>query len=236
MNKYNFTTIKRSELLISGIYAIVNTINNKYYIGSSCSIYDRFIEHRRRLKNNNHCNSKLQYAFNKYGIDNFELLVLELVDDNTCLYDVEQLYLNCIDKESSYNISTEAKGSTGFTGRKHSDETKAKISNAHKGISKSPASAETKEKMSLARKGKKRKPHTEETKQKLSEKHKGRINKKGKESHNYKSDATGISFHKRDKKFQVMFKVDNKRKFFGYFKTYEKALEKSLTIRKQLGR
>lgn len=57
-------------------------------------------------------------------------------------------------------------------GRKLSEETKKKMSEAKKGIK---FSEEHKRKISKANKGKKRKPHTEETKIKMREKQKGRI-------------------------------------------------------------
>ena len=59
----------------------------------------------------------------------------------------------------------------------HTEETKRKISLAHKGVSKGPHSEEARRKMSLAHKGvpspKKGIPRSEETKRKLSLAHKG---------------------------------------------------------------
>lgn len=56
----------------SGVYIILNIINNKYYIGSSKNVYIRLREHKSNLKGNKHENQRLQNAVNKYGINNFE--------------------------------------------------------------------------------------------------------------------------------------------------------------------
>jgi predicted GIY-YIG superfamily endonuclease len=37
---------------MTGIYAIHNIVNDKYYIGQAQDINDRWIKHRSRLKNN----------------------------------------------------------------------------------------------------------------------------------------------------------------------------------------
>lgn len=63
---------------ICGIYAIVNKINGKQYIGSSKSIHNRWINnHLPTLKSGNHFNRHLQSAWNKYGGNNFELQLIE---------------------------------------------------------------------------------------------------------------------------------------------------------------
>lgn len=57
--------------MTSGIYAIVNTINGKVYIGSSKSVEGRCNGHFRDLRNHKHYNVKLQRAWNKYGEQSF---------------------------------------------------------------------------------------------------------------------------------------------------------------------
>jgi len=54
-------------LLNSGIYKILNTVNNKFYIGSAVNLNSRFRTHKANLINNKHPNKHLQAAFNKYG-------------------------------------------------------------------------------------------------------------------------------------------------------------------------
>jgi len=59
------------------VYLIKCLINNKIYIGSAKNWKDREYSHFRALRNNNHSNARLQNAYNKYGKDNFEFVVLE---------------------------------------------------------------------------------------------------------------------------------------------------------------
>lgn len=61
----------------TGIYMIKNMINGKFYIGSSKHLHNRKIQHLRDLRNNKHCNLKLQYAYNKYGKENFEYIIIQ---------------------------------------------------------------------------------------------------------------------------------------------------------------
>jgi group I intron endonuclease len=94
---------------ISGIYKIVNKVNGKYYVGSSKDILGtdgRKAQHFRELKNHRHCNSHLQAAWDKYGSENFELIVVEEVLPDL-LIKTEQKYLNeaAVDKGKSYNKS-----------------------------------------------------------------------------------------------------------------------------------
>lgn len=63
---------------ISGIYAIHNKINGKRYIGSSKSVHYRWKgNHLPQLKTNTHYNRHLQSAWNKYGEEAFDFVVLE---------------------------------------------------------------------------------------------------------------------------------------------------------------
>jgi len=63
---------------ISGIYVIINKLNDKKYVGSSKSAYYRWSEaHLPTLRKGNHHNRHLQSAWNKYGEDQFEFQVLE---------------------------------------------------------------------------------------------------------------------------------------------------------------
>lgn len=62
--------------IISGIYQIFNTINGKSYIGSSVNIHERWNRHKYELNNGRHHSDYLQRAWNKYGPNNFELIIL----------------------------------------------------------------------------------------------------------------------------------------------------------------
>ena len=62
---------------MSGIYMIRNIINNKVYIGQSSDLKDRLAHHKSSLRHNRHYSSYLQNAWNKYGEENFEFIILE---------------------------------------------------------------------------------------------------------------------------------------------------------------
>jgi len=71
---------------MQGIYCILNKINGKRYVGKSKDIQKRYKRHLYMLQNN--INSKdlnryLKNATLKYGIENFELIILEELPDAT---------------------------------------------------------------------------------------------------------------------------------------------------------
>ncbi len=60
------------------VYVITNNINNKQYVGkTNFSLQKRFQEHIRDSKQQNKEHRPLYNAFNKYGIENFSIDVLE---------------------------------------------------------------------------------------------------------------------------------------------------------------
>lgn len=104
---------------MTGIYAIHNLVNDKYYIGQAQDINDRWIKHRSRLKNNTHENKYLQNAYNKYGCDNFEYLVIEECD----IQDLDEKEIMYIQKYDSYNNGyNQDLGGKGCRGYKHTVE------------------------------------------------------------------------------------------------------------------
>ena len=172
---------------IQGIYKIVNCINNKVYIGQSIDIYKRFRNHKYNLQKN--ILHPLYNSFRKYGIVNFEFIIIEEVISIQNLDNREQYWLDhykSYDKEHGYNLRSKAESNKGYKhtkGKKHSEETKAKISSStKKRHAEDPeytnkiinsnknriVSDETKRKISLANKGK---PARNKGK-KMSEEHK----------------------------------------------------------------
>lgn len=105
----------------SGIYQIRNTVNAKRYIGSACSIGQRWNEHRSALERGKHVNRHLQFAWIRHGRSSFAFEVM-LVCRADELIRQEQSAFDRFKPE--YNVARFA-GST--LGRKHSAETKAKI-------------------------------------------------------------------------------------------------------------
>lgn len=119
----------------SGIYLMTNLINNKTYIGSSVNLGRRFtcyysFNHIKRWKTSNICKALI-----KYGYSNFQLTILEYCTPEKCI-EREQYYFDKLKPE--YNILKKAGSLLGFKHsektlikfrkRKHSEETRAKIS------------------------------------------------------------------------------------------------------------
>jgi len=112
----------KKELNSSGIYAIINRLNNKFYIGSAKNFSLRLSTHLNDLKNNDHHSIYLQRSIFKNGIDNFEFRIIEFVEEEY-LIEIEQTYLdstNC-----GYNLSKIAGSTLGY---KHSQKTKESMS------------------------------------------------------------------------------------------------------------
>lgn len=83
------------------IYKIENKINNKFYIGSTIDFHARKKEHITQLNEKKHHSKKLQNAWNKYGQDNFEFIIMATVDNINNLRDIEQKFIN--DMQPFYN-------------------------------------------------------------------------------------------------------------------------------------
>jgi group I intron endonuclease len=184
---------------ICGIYSIINTNNFKYYIGYSNKINKRFNEHKYALRHNIHANDHLQKSWNKYGEDAFIFTILEECEiENLAIREhYWATLLKTHDSEHGYNIlSTDNKIkihrkrplskeicdkiSIRRKGKKHTEETKLKISEFRLNFYKTnphPCSGritnqDTKTKISNSLKGKK---HTQESKDKMSKFQKGKI-------------------------------------------------------------
>lgn len=77
MQNYNLNEINNIPNNTSGVYAIINMLNNHKYVGSSKDIKKRLYQHRCKLNNNTHhivqCakgNKKQAFGFKwKYSYD-----------------------------------------------------------------------------------------------------------------------------------------------------------------------
>lgn len=119
---------------ISVIYAIKNRVNGKMYIGSAVSMRRRINVHICHLRKKAHHSPSLQRAWNKYGQDNFDFIILENVDDHRLLIEREQFYLDLHKtyiNDIGYNISPTA-GS--LLSKTHSVETKRILSEKGKSL------------------------------------------------------------------------------------------------------
>ena len=158
----------------SGIYAIVNNATNSMYIGSAVNMPRRLNTHKQLLRKGKHYSAHLQNAYVKYGETVFRYETVEFVDDKAKLIDREQLWIDFFNP--AYNKRKKANSPLGT---KHTQETRLKMSLAHKGRI---FTDEHKAKLSAAKKGgsmsesqkallsqiRKGKPITSETKVKLS--------------------------------------------------------------------
>jgi group I intron endonuclease len=95
---------------ISGIYKWINKVNGKYYVGSSMDILSnvgRKTNHLYMLRGKYHNNEHFQRAWNKYGEENFEFIVIENLPDITDkeLLQIEQKYLDIakLERDKCYN-------------------------------------------------------------------------------------------------------------------------------------
>ena len=121
-------------MINSGIYAFLNLINGKFYIGSTKDFYKRYHSHKSLLNNNKHDNSYFQRAWNKHGKINFIFVILEYVESLDKLEEREQCWIDdtkCYDQSIGYNAKRIANSNFGL---QHTQETKDKISKAKSGI------------------------------------------------------------------------------------------------------
>ena len=155
-----------------GVYCIKNLINDKVYVGKAIDLSIRTKKHRPLLNRNIHHNPHLQASWNKYGEGNFEVIILEYIENSEDLTKKEKEWmqiLNSKNPEYGYNI---ADSENGMLGHKHSRATKEKMSKNHADFfgKNGPFygkthTEEARRKISEAGKGRK---HTEEAKAKVS--------------------------------------------------------------------
>jgi len=81
--------------MISGIYRIINIINNKFYLGSAINLIARKNNHFNSLKYGNHHSKHLQNAYNKHVKDNFIFEIIEYCNKDQ-LITREQYYLDTL--------------------------------------------------------------------------------------------------------------------------------------------
>lgn len=148
------------------IYGIRNEVNQKWYIGK-CA--DGIVRRRKSAHYGGYGNDLVYKAIKKYGAENFSFHILldgvipELLAD----YEIE--YIKKYDSKAprGYNLTDGGEGRLGNS-QKHSEATKRKISQSHKG---KKMSEEAIRKTSEANKGRK---HSQETRRRISEGLKGR--------------------------------------------------------------
>ena len=131
---FNFSEKKYSS---KGIYAIVNRINGKFYIGSTVNkkgFKNRFNQHLRQLRKKKHHSIALQRAWDKYGETNFSFFILREISDREIttskfVTNIEQQYLDTF--KPAYNIAKFAQAPKPKK-RIYTEETKKKIAKQHR--------------------------------------------------------------------------------------------------------
>lgn len=188
-----------------GIYKVTNLINSKMYIGQARNIKSRWSSHKSAYSTEN---TVLYRAMRKYGLENFKFEVIEECKeeelDNLEIYYI-WYYNTYIHAENSngYNMTIGGGGSSGLSGEKsnmygkrHSEETKQKMSESQKG------KVLTEEHRRNIGKTSKGRIPTEETRAKMSKAHNGKVfseehkmkigeSQKGGKSHNAKRVECG---------------------------------------------
>lgn len=88
----------------AGVYAIVNTVTGRMYIGSSRDVDQRFATHRSAVRRGEHRNRALREDVRAYGPHVFEPRILEEVEaDDVTLTKAEQRWIDATDEASLYN-------------------------------------------------------------------------------------------------------------------------------------
>lgn len=110
------------------IYKITNKVNEKFYIGKTVyPLYVRFSQHKyiaiTKLKK-----TYLHNSIRKYGIENFEIKLLETVDNIEKLNEKEKYWIK--ELKPNYNLSEGGEGNFGY---KFTDEQRQHLSNIRKG-------------------------------------------------------------------------------------------------------
>lgn len=153
------------------IYAIRNKVTGNVYVGSSDHPVRRFRAHLSQLRRGIHHSLRLQWAWRNRGEEAFEFAILEWVEDWRGLIGKEEAAIQLIQPE--YNTVMSAMNP--MRGRKHTEESRRKMSERLKGVKRAPRtfSAEHREALrqaALARpKGAPRRAMSEEARRKLSE-------------------------------------------------------------------
>ena len=210
--------IDENSLLSVGIYKITNKINGDFYIGSSDRDFkERFKEHCRyyeMYKEGNYKNihPKLWNAYDEFGIENFEIELIEILDGKTTKEILEREEYFIHELKPQYNICLyPTQGGKPNLGKKLSEEWKQHIG----------------EKSKLYK-------HSEETLKKVTENNKKGacklklVNKETEEELNFNSWKEAANY------FNVTPEaISNAMKRTGYFRKIWK-IEKLSTQKKQI--
>ena len=86
--------------IIIGVYKITNTVTGDFYIGSSKNVKSRWADHKCPSTWKNNPNKQLYQDMQEYGVDKFELQVIEEVEADK-LKETEQQFIELL--KPTYN-------------------------------------------------------------------------------------------------------------------------------------
>lgn len=116
--------MKRDRIL--EVYKITNKINSKVYVGITVQGYkNRWIKHCSDAIRDS--SFPLHSAIRKYGIDNFQIEIVEVCKTLEELKDREKCWIKELQSRNFQNGYNVTDGGDGTFGRHHSEETKNKI-------------------------------------------------------------------------------------------------------------
>jgi len=153
-----------TDLTKAGVYQIRNAVDGKTYVGSAINLRKRFNDHRSLLKRDRHHCQHLQRAWKKHGEACFSFEPLLFCRPNDVLFFEQRALLALC---PIYNTNPLAISNFGRTFGPMSEERRARMSIARKGIKKPPFSKEHRRNISLAKQGVKIGPCPEATKEKI---------------------------------------------------------------------
>ena len=122
-----FDTCKELDTM-NEVYLITNRVNGKRYVGITCRGYlERFKEHVHESLSGSTC--ILHNAIRKYGVANFDVMMLESNISDSDIENKEQEYIKLYNtfytSGIGYNMT---EGGGGMCGYKHTEEVKHRIS------------------------------------------------------------------------------------------------------------
>jgi hypothetical protein len=116
-----------------GVYGIICNSDGRLYVGGAKDLYDRYSTHKYKLNKKEHCNRYLQQLHNE-NPECLEFFVIEEIRDASTLREREQFWMDFYQSyqiEHGFNINPNSKSPLGF---KMTEEGKAKIGAAHRGV------------------------------------------------------------------------------------------------------
>ena len=119
---------------VSAIYCFRNTINNKCYVGQAEQLRKRLLHHINNFKNCRY-DAPLYRAMTKYGLDAFEVEILEIIDGlsdrmeiKKKLDEFEIYYIEHLNSYAPNGYNQTRGGDAGVTGYKFTEEQRQHMS------------------------------------------------------------------------------------------------------------